>query len=177
MSKYRYKSFTPVVATNVYISPTSTIIGQCELAAGVNIWFGAVLRGDVNRITIGENTNIQDLSMLHVTEVGELIVGKNVTIGHSVILHACTVGDGSLIGMGAKVLDGAVIGKNCLVAAGSVVPPRKSYPEGSLIVGSPAKVKRKLNPDEITQYSNHYKSYLKYAEEFQNSQLFEKIAD
>ena len=104
--------------------------------------------------------------MLHVTEVNNLEIGKNVSVGHSVVLHGCSIGEGSLIGMGAKVLDGASIGKNSIVAAGSVVPPNKVYPDGSYIIGNPAKVKRALNEDEISKYSNHYKSYLSYAKKF-----------
>ena len=101
--------------------------------------------------------------MLHVTEVAPVIIEKNVSIGHSVIIHSATIQEGCLIGMGAKILDGAVIGKNSLVAAGSVVPPGKVYPEGSYIVGTPAKVKRELTKSEIEMYSNHYASYLNYA--------------
>ena len=168
MTMYQYKNHQPKVGSECFIADSADVIGRVELADRANIWFQTVVRGDVNKIVIGENTNIQDLSILHVVEEFPLIIGKNVTVGHSVILHACEIGDGSLIGMGAKILDGAKIGKNCLVAAGSVVPPGKSYPDGSFIIGSPAKVKRELSEAEIEQYSNHYKTYLITKDEFLN---------
>ena len=103
---------------------------------------------------------------MHVIDDLPLIIGKNVSVGHSAILHACEIGDGTLIGMGAKILDGAKIGKNSLVAAGSVVAPGKSYPDGSYIIGTPAKIKRELSDTEIHQYSNHYKSYVQLKDEY-----------
>lgn len=175
MTIYTYKNEKPYFNNSNFIAPSADIIGMVKLAENANIWFGCVLRGDVNSISIGANTNIQDLSMLHVTEQGPLIVGENVSVGHSVILHACTIGRGCLIGMGAKVLDGAVIGENSLVAAGSVVPPGKVYPPGSFIIGSPATVKRELTPEEVKKYSEHYKSYLVYASEFNSEDYFSEV--
>ena len=168
MTMYQYKNHQPKLGSECFIADSADVIGRVELGDKTNIWFQAVVRGDVNKIVIGENSNIQDLSILHVVEEFPLIIGKNVTVGHSVILHACEIGDGSLIGMGAKILDGAKIGKNCLVAAGSVVPPGKIYPDGSFIIGSPAKVKRELSEEEIEQYSNHFKTYLITKDEFLN---------
>ena len=168
MALYQYKDHKPKIGKECYIADSADVIGKVEMGDHANIWFQVVARGDVNKITIGENTNIQDLTMLHVVEEFPLIIGKNVTVGHSVILHACEVGDGSLIGMGAKVLDGAIIGKNCLVAAGSVVPPGKVYPDGSFIIGSPAKVKRELSEQEIRKYSEHYKTYIITKDEYLN---------
>lgn len=175
MHIYSYQEFKPKYNDTCFIAQGAVVIGKVDLADNVNVWFNCVLRGDVNQITIGENTNIQDLCMLHVTEENSLTVGKNVTIGHSAILHACTIEDGCLIGMGAKVLDGAVIGKNSLVAAGSVVPPGKTYPPGSFIVGSPAKVVRALDPREVEGYSNHYKSYVGYAKDFLDKDIVTKL--
>lgn len=166
MKTYPFKEYQPKLGDNVFIAPGAFVIGNCDIASNVNIWFNCVVRGDVNKITIGENTNIQDLSMLHVTEEDDLWIGKNVTIGHSVILHSCRIEEGCLIGMGSKILDGAVIGKNSLVAAGSVVPPYKTFPAGSFIMGMPAKVIRPLSDEEIDKYSNHYKSYVGYKDEF-----------
>ena len=175
MPVYRFKDDTPKIHESCFVAPSASIIGQCDLAKDVNVWFGAVLRGDVNKISIGEGTNVQDLSMLHVIEEIPLIIGKHVTIGHSVVLHACTVGDGSLIGMQSCLLDGCEIGKNSLVAAGSLVPPGKKFPDNSMIMGNPAKVVRELRPDEIKAYSHHYLSYIGYKNEFKNDEHFEEI--
>tara|TARA_B100001971_G_C18268036_1_gene596491 strand:+ start:62357 stop:62881 length:525 start_codon:yes stop_codon:yes gene_type:complete len=167
MAIYQFKDFTPKTNNSNYISDSAQVIGNCSLGENANIWFNTVIRGDVNKIIIGENTNVQDLSMLHVTEVSDLIIGKNVSIGHSVTLHGCEIGDGCLIGMGAVVLDDAIIGEGSIVAGGSLVPPRKKFPKHSMIMGNPAKVVRELTPEEIHNVTNHYKSYLGYAKEFQ----------
>ena len=169
MALYQYKDFKPNLGKGTYIADSADVIGKVTLGENVNIWYQTVARGDVHEIIIGDNTNIQDLCILHVIDDLPLVIGKNVSVGHSAILHACEIGDGTLIGMGAKVLDGAKIGKNSIVAAGSVVPPGKSYPDGSFIIGSPAKVKRELTPEEIYKYSNHYKSYVILKDEFLNS--------
>lgn len=175
MPLYTYKDYKPKISPSSFIAPSADIIGRVLLNDSANIWFNCVIRGDVNEIIIGKNTNIQDLSMLHVTEKDSLHIGENVTIGHSVILHACKIGDGCLIGMGAKVLDGSIIGKNSLVAAGSIVPPGKIYPAGSFIIGSPAVVKRALSSEEIIQYSTHYKTYVGYASKFKNENYFSEL--
>ncbi len=167
MQTLSFLNYQPELSEGVFIAPGAFVIGKVDLGAHVNIWFNAVVRGDVNRIQIGDNTNIQDLSMLHVTDDLPLIIGNNVTVGHSAILHACTIGDGCLIGMGAKILDGAVIGEKSLVAAGSVVPPGKVYPPGSFIMGAPAVVKKELSATQKEQISNHYKSYLELASKYQ----------
>jgi carbonic anhydrase/acetyltransferase-like protein (isoleucine patch superfamily) len=169
---FPYQGDLPKIEKGVFVAPTSVVIGRATLSENSNIWFNTVVRADVNTIEIGENTNVQDLSMLHVTEEGPLKIGKNVSIGHSVILHACEVGDSCLIGMGSKILDGAVIGKNSLVAAGSVVPPNKTYPERSYIIGTPAKVKRELTQEEVDFVSNHYKSYLVYKDQYLNDDAY-----
>lgn len=161
MPIYSYKNIKPKMSDGIYIAPSADLIGDIKVGANTSFWFQTVTRADVNHIEIGENTNIQDLSMLHVSWDYPLIVGSNVTIGHQVTLHACTIGDSCLIGMGAVILDGAEIGKNCLVAAGSVVPPGKKYPDGSFIIGNPAKVKRELTSEEIQKYGDHYLAYIK----------------
>lgn len=156
----------PQLGEGVYISPGAVVIGAVKLGNHSSVWFNSVARGDVNEIIVGENTNIQDLSMLHVTEENGLYIGKNVTVGHNVTLHACTVADHCLIGMGAVVLDGSSIGENSLVAAGSVVPPNKKFPGGVLIRGNPGVVIRDLRPEELDQYGNHYKSYVNYKNQY-----------
>ena len=166
MSLYKFKNLSPKIGKLCFIADSADIIGDVRLGDNANIWFNCVLRGDINHITIGENTNIQDLSMLHVIDNRPLIIGKNVTVGHQVTLHACSIEDSCLIGMGAIVLDGAVIKKNSIVAAGSVVPPGKTYPEGSMILGNPAKVVRALSTEEKEAYGNHYLSYILNKNEF-----------
>lgn len=162
----KYFEHEPKLGERVYASPGAKIIGRAELGDHVNIWFNTVIRADVNFIKIGKNTNIQDLCMLHVTEQNSLTIGENTSLGHSVILHGCKIGNGCLIGMGAIVLDGAEIGDNCLVAAGSMVTPGKKFPAGSMIKGRPAVVERPLTPEEIERVSNHYKSYVNYKEQY-----------
>lgn len=171
MQIFSYKGVSPKIGVSNFVSATSVLIGSVELGDSANVWFGTVIRGDVNDIKIGDSTNIQDLCMLHVTEKDNLVIGDHVSVGHSVVLHGCEVGDGCLIGMGSKILDGAKIGKNCLVAAGSVIPPNKTYEDGSFIIGAPATIRRKLSSEEINSISNHYKAYLVYAEEFNSGDV------
>ncbi len=166
MSLYSYKNISPTLGEGVYIAPSADVIGRVFLDKDVNLWHQVVARGDVNDIRIGQGTNIQDLTMLHVVEEIPLIIGKGVSVGHGAIIHACTIGDHCLIGMGSIILDGAVIGEHCVVAAGSVVPPGKTYPANSMIMGSPAKAVRQLTSQEYEGYGNHYKSYLTYKDEF-----------
>lgn len=130
---------------NVYIAPNATVAGDVSLAKDVNIWYGAVLRGDHGRITLGEGTNLQDNAVIH----DETTVGKYCTIGHGAIVHGCTIGDGCLIGMGAIILGGAELGDGCLVAAGSVVTGKTVAPAGYLLMGNPAKIVRNLTPEEL----------------------------
>jgi carbonic anhydrase/acetyltransferase-like protein (isoleucine patch superfamily) len=158
--------WTPDLGTGVYIAPGAQVVGRAVFAPHVSIWHNCVVRADVNFIRIGENTNVQDLSMLHVTEKDGLTIGKNVSIGHSVVMHGCTIGDSCLIGMGAIILDGAIIGANSVVAAGTLVPPGKSFPPGSMIMGRPAQVTRPLTPEELQRYGNHYKSYVNYKNQY-----------
>ncbi len=132
-----------------WVAPTATLVGDVILKPGASVWFGAVLRGDNEPIIVGEDTNIQENSVLH-TDMGEpLTLGRGVTVGHMAMLHGCTVGDFSLIGIGAVVLGRAKIGKHCLVGAGALITEGKEFPDGSLIVGSPARVVRQLEPGQI----------------------------
>lgn len=166
MTLSRYLEFKPKLGKRVYISDGAKVIGRAELGDHVNIWFNSVVRADVNFIKIGENTNVQDLCMLHVTELNSLTLGSNTSLGHSVVLHGCKIGNGCLIGMGAIILDGAEIGDNCLVAAGSLVSPGKKFPPGSMIKGRPAILERPLTKEEIEKISNHYQAYIGYKEQY-----------
>ena len=131
-----------------FIADNATVIGSVILHPHASVWYNAVVRGDSEIITIGERTNIQDAAVLHADPGVPLTLGKNVSIGHQAMLHGCTVGDGSLIGIGAIVLNHAVIGKSCLIGAGALITEGKTFPDGGLVVGSPGKVLRELNPEE-----------------------------
>ncbi len=160
-----FNNITPRIHETAFVAPNSTVIGDVELGESTTVWYNAVLRGDIDRIEIGDNTNIQEGCILHCKKGVEIKVGSHVTLGHGAILHSCRVGDNTLIGMGAIVLDDSVIGNNCLVAAGSVVTPRTQIPDGSLIAGSPAVVKRALSQQEIEEIklnANEYINLLKY---------------
>ncbi len=175
MPQYSFKGISPEIHSGVYIAPSADIIGKVILEENSNIWHQCVARGDVNWIRVGKNTNVQDLTMLHVTKDFALTIGSEVSIGHSVTLHGCTIGDHCLIGMGAIIMDGAVIGEHCVVAAGSLVPPGKQYPAGSMIMGNPAVVKRELTSDEKNLFGNHYKAYVGYKDEYLDSNLVKKL--
>jgi len=148
MSLYNLDGIAPSVASDVWIAPGAHVMGNVDLQVAASVWFGAVLRGDNERITIGAGSNIQENSVLH-TDMGfPLSMGRDCTIGHKAILHGCTLGDQVLIGMGATVLNGAVIGDNCLIGAGALVTEGKIIPTGSLVVGT-NKVVRELSEDQI----------------------------
>lgn len=171
MKYFTYKNHKPQIDKSVFVAEGAIIIGRVTLEKDASVWFNCVLRGDVNDIIIGENSNIQDLSMLHVDSNSKIHIGKNVTIGHSVTLHGCKIGDGSLVGMGSTILDHAEIGHSSLVGAGSLIPPGKVYPPGVLIMGNPGKVIRNLTEEEISKITNHYKSYVNYKNEFMNGDV------
>lgn len=175
MSHYSFKGIKPQIGPGVFTAPSADIIGKVILGENANIWYQCVVRGDVNWIHIGKDTNVQDLTMLHVTKDFELTIGSGVSIGHSVTLHGCTIGNNCLIGMGAIVLDGAVVGANSVVAAGTLIPPGKSFPEGSMIMGNPAVLKRQLTIEERELYGNHYLSYVSYKDEYLDSDLIKLI--
>ena len=159
MAQYEIDGKAPQVDPTAWIAEAAEVMGAVTLGPDASVWFGCVLRGDTETMTIGEGSNIQDLSVLH-ADVGQpLTVGRHVTVGHKVMLHGCTIGDESLIGIGAVVLNGAKIGKNCLVGAGSLVTEGKEFPDGSMIVGSPARAIRQLTPEQIEglrQSAQHY---------------------
>ena len=149
MAVYELDGVVPQVAASAWVADSAEVIGHVTLAADASVWFGCVLRGDTESMTIGEGSNIQDLTVMHADHGLPLTIGKHVTVGHKVMLHGCTIGDESLIGIGAIVLNGARIGKNCLVGAGSLVTEGKEFPDGSMIMGTPAKVVRQLTPEQI----------------------------
>lgn len=143
----------------VYIAPDAVVTGDVILADGANIWYGAVLRGDSGTITVGEGTNIQDRCVLH----EETTLGKNCTVGHGAIVHGCTIGDNTMVGMGAIVLTGAVIGKDCIIGAGAVVTGKTAAPDGSLLLGSPAKVVKFVTPEQIEENRHNAEHYVELA--------------
>jgi carbonic anhydrase/acetyltransferase-like protein (isoleucine patch superfamily) len=145
MALYELDGKAPHLGDGAWVADSAQVIGTVELGANASVWFGVVIRGDTEKITIGRNTNIQDGSVLHADEGVPLVLGDNVSVGHQVMLHGCTIGEGSLIGIQAVILNNAKIGRNCLVGAGSVVTEGKEFPDNSLILGSPAKVVRTLD--------------------------------
>jgi carbonic anhydrase/acetyltransferase-like protein (isoleucine patch superfamily) len=162
-----FKGRMPVVDPSAYVDQSAQVIGDVTLGARSSVWFNSVVRGDVHWIRIGEETNVQDLCVLHVTNGKHpLSIGARVTIGHSVTLHGCTVGDLCLIGIGATILDGAEIGEGCLIAAGSLVSPGTQIPPGSLAMGTPARVKRALRPEEREALVASAANYVRYAQTY-----------
>ncbi len=149
MALYALDDLTPQVDPTAWVADEACVIGQVTIGPQAGIWYGAVVRGDSAAIHIGARSNVQDNSVLHVDMNVPLVIGEDVTVGHQVVLHGCTIGDGSLIGIQAVVLNRARIGRNCLVAAGALVTEGKEFPDGSLIMGSPAQVVRELSPEAL----------------------------
>ena len=156
----------PKFDESVFVCPGAAIVGDVTLGKNVNVWYNAVLRGDDGAIKVGDNTNIQDCAVLH----EETTVGSGCTIGHGAIVHGCTVGDNTLIGMGAIVLNGAKIGSDCIVGAGALVTGKMDAPDGSMILGSPAKVVRPLKPEEIEGNRAAMEEYLEAAAQYRKEQ-------
>jgi len=166
MAIYELDGVAPEVAAAARGAASAEGVGNGQLAEDASIWFGAVLRGDCESITIGEGSNIQDASVLHADLGKPLVVGRHVTVGHQVMLHGCTIGDESLIGIGAVVLNGAKIGRNCLVGAGALITEGKEFPDGSMIIGSPAKAVRQLTPEQIEGLRRSAQHYVDNARRF-----------
>ncbi|MBP7330452.1 MAG: gamma carbonic anhydrase family protein [Alicycliphilus sp.] len=166
MAIYELDGVAPQVAASGWVADSAQVIGDVVLGEGASVWFGTVVRGDTARIAIGAGTNVQDASVLHADVGVPLVIGSNVTVGHQVMLHGCTIGDESLIGIGAVVLNGARIGKNCLVGAGSLVTEGKEFPDGSMILGSPARVVRQLSPEQIEGLRQSARHYMDNARRF-----------
>lgn len=166
MAIYELEAHAPQIAPSAWVADSAQVIGNVVLGADASVWFGTVIRGDTETIRIGRGTNIQDASVLHADIGKPLTIGENVTVGHQVMLHGCTIGDESLIGIGAVVLNGAKIGKNCLVGAGALVTEGKEFADGSMIIGSPAKVVRQLTPEQIEGLKLSAQHYIDNAKRF-----------
>ena len=157
----------PRLRERVFVAQNATLIGDVDLGDDVSIWFGVVLRGDINYIRIGNRSNIQDNTVLHVeADTDPVVIGQQVTVGHSAVVHGCTVGNGALIGIGAKVLSGAVIGDSALVGAGAVVQEGMQIPPRTLAVGVPARIKRELTAEELNRLDANWKHYVSYKDEY-----------
>jgi carbonic anhydrase/acetyltransferase-like protein (isoleucine patch superfamily) len=167
MPIYQLDEHTPQIDDSAWLAESADVMGAVSLAAQTSVWFGAVIRGDTETITIGEGSNVQDLAVIHADNGMPVLVGKHVTVGHKVMLHGCTIGDESLIGIGAIVLNGVRIGQNCLVGAGSLVTEGKEFPDGSMILGSPAKVVRQLTPEQIEGLRASARHYIHNAQRYQ----------
>lgn len=166
----QHQGNTPIIGENVFIAEGAKVIGRISIGAYSSIWFNCVLRGDIDSITIGKRSNIQDLSVIHVNPGQPTIIEDDVSIGHSCVLHGCKICKGSLIGMGTIILNNAEIGENCLVGAGSLVPERKIFPPNSLIMGSPAKVVRELTAEEIKSLHSLAERYVEKGQEYRCSE-------
>jgi carbonic anhydrase/acetyltransferase-like protein (isoleucine patch superfamily) len=166
MPLYQIENIAPQIADSAWVADTATVIGEVHLAEDSSVWFGAVLRGDTDTLKVGRRSNIQDNSVVHADHGSPTTIGDNVTVGHQVMLHGCTIGDGSLIGIQAVVLNGARIGRNCLVGAGSLVTEGKEFPDGSLIMGRPAKVVRELTPEQIEGLQRSAQNYVDNARRY-----------
>ncbi|MFN3417197.1 MAG: gamma carbonic anhydrase family protein [Caldimonas sp.] len=166
MALFQLDELTPTVHETAWVADSAQVIGDVHLAEDTSVWFGTVIRGDTAAIRIGRGSNIQDNSVLHADLGVPLTIGEDVTVGHQVMLHGCTIGDGSLIGIQAVVLNNARIGKGCVVGAGSVVTEGKEFPDGSLILGAPAKVVRQLTPEQVERLRLGAAHYVQNARRF-----------
>ena len=166
MAIYQLGEHAPEIDPSAYVADSASVIGKVTVEANASVWFGVTIRGDNERITIGENSNVQEGSVMH-TDMGfPLVLCKNVTVGHQAMLHGCTVGDGALIGIQAVVLNGARIGKGCLVGAGALVTEGKEFPDHSLILGSPAKAVRTLTEEELLRLQGNADGYAERGRRF-----------
>jgi carbonic anhydrase/acetyltransferase-like protein (isoleucine patch superfamily) len=174
MAIYQLDEASPTVHDTAWVADSATVIGRVELAEDASVWFGTVIRGDNEPIRIGRRSNIQDNSVLHSDLGSPLTIGDDVTVGHQVMLHGCTIGDGSLIGIQAVVLNGARIGRNCVVGAGALVTEGKEFPDGSMILGSPAKAVKQLTDEQIAAFRKGALHYVENAARYRRG--LKKIA-
>ncbi len=159
MAVYQIDDHQPDIHPSAWVADSAEVIGRVTLAENASVWYGAVLRGDNDTISVGRNSNVQDGSVLHTDAGAPLVIGDDVTVGHQVVLHGCSIGDGALVGIGAVVLNRARIGRHCIVGAGALISEGKEFPDGVLIVGAPAKVVRELTPEQIDRLrmsATHY---------------------
>lgn len=164
--QHRLASDAPTVSEGVFIAPGAQLIGKVSLGPNASVWFNTVLRGDADTITVGSGSNIQDLTMVHCDKGFPVEIGANVTVGHTCIIHGCTIGDNCLIGMGSTILNGAKLGENCLVGAGSLITEGKEFPPGSVIMGRPAKVVREVGDRELEMIRRAAENYRRNAQTF-----------
>lgn len=172
---YRFKEFVPEVHRTAYIAPTATIIGQVNLAESSSVWFNSILRGDINSISIGAHSNIQDTCVLHVTNEDKVVVGERVTVGHMVVLHGCTIESDCLIGMRSVVLDGAIVKAGSIIAAGALLSPGTVIPEGSLVMGVPGRVVRNVTEEERARFKQNWMNYKEYAVAYADPNVFAQL--
>lgn len=156
-----FGSHQPALAEGAYVAPSADVIGRVSLGKDASVFFQCVLRGDINSIEVGDRTNIQDQTTVHVASDLGVVIGRDVSVGHACVIHACTLEDRILVGMGSIIMDGTVVGSDCLIAAGSLLPKGKTFPAGSLILGNPAKVIRPLTPEEIGGLAKLADKYVK----------------
>ncbi len=166
MAIYQLDDLTPSIHPTAWVADSAQVMGKVALAEDVSVWFGVVMRGDTELITVGKGSNIQENSVLHTDHGKPLVIGENVTVGHQVTLHGCTIGNNSLIGIAAVVLNGAKIGNNCLVGAGALVTDGKEFPDGSMIIGSPAKAVKQLSPEQIEGLKSSAQHYVENASRY-----------
>lgn len=166
MAIYQLGEHVPDIDPSAYITDAANVIGKVKIEANASIWFGVTMRGDNELITIGENSNVQEGCILHTDPGYPLTISKNVTVGHQAMLHGCTIGEGSLIGIQAVILNGAKIGKNCLVGAGALVTEGKEFPDNSLIIGSPAKAVRTLSAEDAERLQGNAGHYVSRGQQF-----------
>jgi carbonic anhydrase/acetyltransferase-like protein (isoleucine patch superfamily) len=169
MAIYQLGEDSPQIDPSAYVTETANVIGKAKVEANTNIWFDVTIRGDNELITIGENSNVQEGCILHTDPGFPLTIEKNVTVGHQAMLHGCTIGEGSLVGIQAVILNGAKIGKNCLVGAGALVTEGKEFPDNSLIIGTPAKAVRTLTEEDISRMQRNTANYVKRGQQYKTS--------
>lgn len=167
MAIYALNNRAPSFGEGSWIADNATVVGAVTAGRNVSVWYGAVIRGDNDPITIGDNSNVQDGSILHTDDGIPLTIGANVTIGHMVMLHGCTIGDGSLIGINAVVLNNAVVGKSCIIGANALIPEGKVIPDRSLVVGSPGRIIRELSDREVESLLANAANYIAHAREYE----------
>lgn len=166
MAIYQLGEHAPDIAPSAYVTDSANVIGKARIEANASIWFDVTIRGDNELITVGENSNVQEGCILHTDPGCPLTIGSNVTIGHQAMLHGCTIGEGSLIGIQAVILNGAKIGRNCLVGAGALITEGKEFPDNSLIIGSPAKAVRVLTEEDVARMHGNTANYVMRGQQF-----------
>eukprot|EP00929_Paragymnodinium_shiwhaense_P117251 TRINITY_DN8763_c0_g1_i1.p1 TRINITY_DN8763_c0_g1~~TRINITY_DN8763_c0_g1_i1.p1 ORF type:complete len:182 (-),score=31.38 TRINITY_DN8763_c0_g1_i1:185-730(-) len=173
LAKFAYQGHKPVVHESAWVAPTAAVIGRVTCEAESNIWFGAVLRGDNEDIVIGPRANVQDNAVIHVDPSAPCHIGKDVTIGHLAMLHGCTIGENSLVGIGAVILNNAKIGKNCLIAANALIGENKVIPDNSVVMGAPGKVVKEVTPEMAEGFRANADSYVKKIQTYRDLELLD----